>query len=289
MSKRKGLLLIGLVLMVAVGGVVYAHWQQTLKANATVSTGSINVMWQSYGTDDDGVVGNDLSANDNNSDVPPGTYDAWLGASSDDPAEMWRCTGTSCGYTLNGAGLTRYDKDVAKCEVGLAPGDPTSLTATITDAYPSYHCTVFSQLSNEGNVPVKMTAFRLTAPGTVMYVGTEYVAAAAGNTAWCNDPAHAGRCPLGVWAGGIPVLTFDFADGTSCGNQLDPFTASGDNDTQAVWFHVEQGDDPATPGIIDNLTMDQDYSFSWQMDFVNWNEWNASMCTISINGVQVYP
>ncbi len=63
--------------------------------------------------------------------------------------------------------------------------DGKGLTATISNAYPSYHCTVFSQLSNEGTVPVKATAFRLTTPpgGTLRLVGTEYVDAAAGTTA----------------------------------------------------------------------------------------------------------
>ncbi len=265
--KAKGILIVGLALLIAAAGVAYAHWTDTLQVNASVATGNINMMWQSFYTDDDAASG-DVQ-------VPPGTYDRWGAASSDDPSNEYRCTGGVCAYL--GGSITRYDKDVAKCEVTRSV-DLKSLTATITNAYPSYHCTVFSQLSNEGTVPVKMTAFRLTTPagGTLMYAGTEWVAAAAGTTAWCN--ANPGRCPMGIFVGGAPLITFDFADGTSCGHQLDPYVTTGDDmDRNAVWFHVEQAS-------AQNAT----YSFSWQYDFVNWNEFSTDMCTITINGV-TYP
>jgi hypothetical protein len=268
--RKRAILIVGLALAIATAGVVYAHWTDTLRVDATVNTGDINMMWQAFYTDDDAASGN--------VDVPPGTYDRWGAASSDDPSNEWRCTGGVCGYL--GGSLTRYDKDVAKCEVTRST-DLKGLTAVITNAYPSYHCTVFSQLSNEGTVPVKATAFRLNTPagGTLMYAGTEFVAAAAGTTAWCNLPANAGRCPMGIFVGNAPVITFDFADGTACGNQLDPYVTAGDDmDLNAVWFHVEQAS-----------AQNASYSFSWQYDFVNWNEFNNNMCTITLNGTQVYP
>jgi hypothetical protein len=271
--KKRAILIVGLALAIATAGLVYAHWTDTLRVDATVNTGSVNMMFQSYGTDDDGIATNDLSGTDNNGAIQ--LFDAWGTASSADPANMYRCTGQNCAYLNGGA---RYDKDVAKCTVSASP-DSKGLTATITNAYPSYHCSIFSQLSNEGTVPVKATAFRLTTPagGTLMYAGTEYVEAAAGTTAWCNETAHAGRCPMGIFVGGVPVITFDFANGTACGNQLDPFASGQDMDAQAYWFHVEQA-----------AAMNASYTFHWEQDFVNWNEFAPSMCTVTINGV-TYP
>jgi len=302
--RKRAILILGVALLIATAGVIYAHWQDTLKVDATVSTGDINVIWQSYGTDDDGKdntgfvdsAAQTLEALSATDDGGPGVlaYDAWGTESSADPAEMWRCGFGTCGYKLNGEfGLDRYDKDVGKCEVA-ASSDAKTLTVTITGAYPSYHCTVHSQLSNEGTVPVKATGFTLTTPAgyDLGYVGTEYIPAAWGTTADCNTPGNEGKCPMGLWTSfpvplGYPVMTFDFADGTACGNQLDPFGVTGDMDLNAVWFHIEQGDDPDTPEI-ENGNMDKDFVFHWEQDFVNWNEWDASMCTVTINGV-TYP
>jgi predicted ribosomally synthesized peptide with SipW-like signal peptide len=271
--KKRAILIVGLALMVAAAGVVYAHWTDTLKVNATVNTGTVNVMWQFAGTDDDGLDNTGFVINGNaysNSD------------NGMDPAEVWRCHSTDnpvCGYKLGpDLGLTRYDQNVASCTVS-ASADSKTLTATIANAYPSYHCTIFSQMSNEGSVPVKATAFRLTTPvgGTLKYAGTEYVEGAAGNTAWCNQAENAGKCPSGIFVGDVPVITFDFADGTSCSNQLDPYVPGGDMDQNAVWFHVEEA-----------AAQNASYTFSWQYDFVNWNEWDPSMCTVTING-HTYP
>jgi hypothetical protein len=44
-------------------------------------------------------------------------------------------------------------------------------------------------------------------------------------------------------------------------------------DLQAYWFHVEQA-------AAQNAT----YSFTFQQDFVNWNEFNENMCTVTVNG-----
>jgi hypothetical protein len=263
--RKRALLIVGLALLIAAAGVVYAHWTDTLNMNTAVHTGTVDMLWQAYGTDDDGL---------NNT----GFFGA-VGGDTDngnDPSNMIRCTGGSCLY-LDGS-ITRYDKDVADCAVSLS-GDGKTLTATITNAYPSYHCSIFTQLSNEGSVPVKATAFRMTTPagGTLQYVGTDYVAAAAGDTTWCNQPANAGKCPLGIFVGGDPVIIFDIAKGTGCGTQLDPYTATGDMALQAYWFHVEEA---AVQGGV--------YSFSWSQDFVNWNEWDSSMCTVTITGV-TYP
>lgn len=279
--KSKGILLIVFTLVVAGAGIAYAHWTDTLTVDANASTGSIDVIWQEWGTDDDGLDNTGFydaanSAADSLTDDGGGApYDAWGLESSSDPSNMIRCTGGVCNYL--GGWITRYDKDVAKCTVE-ASQDQKGLMVTITDAYPSYHCSVFAQLSNEGVVPVKATAFRLDTPvqGTMMYAGSEWVEATAGTTAWCNEPANAGKCPLGIFdeTSGEALLTFDFANGTACDHQLDPYAAEGDMDQQAYWFHIEQA-----------AEQDTTYSFHWEQDFVNWNEWDPSMCTITINGV----
>ena len=109
--KKRALLIVGLALAIATAGLVYAHWTDTLQVNATVNTGTVNMMWQSFGTDDDGISGNDLSGTDNNG--PAQLYDRWGAASSADPANMYRCTGGV--LRLPGRQHHRYDKDVAKC------------------------------------------------------------------------------------------------------------------------------------------------------------------------------
>lgn len=283
MTKKRGILLVALALVLATASVVYAHWTDTLEVDAVINTGDIDVIWQEYGTDDDGLdntaffTASTGSVADSATDDGLGTdYDAWVGTSSDDPLNMIRCTGGVCNY-LGGA-IDRYTKDVARCEV-TASNEGKTLTATITDAYPSYHCSIFAQLSNEGTVPVKAAGFTLNTPvgGTLAYAGLEWVEATAGTTAWCNLPENAGKCPMGIFVGDVPVITFDIANGTMCGTQFDPWATTQDMDLQAYWFHVEQA-----------AAQDASYTFSWEQEFVNWNEWSPEMCTITINGV-TYP
>jgi len=259
--KKRALLIVGLALAIATAGVVYAHWTDSLQTNVNVNTGSIN-MGFTAGTDDDGIVGNDRSLTDVGATVPDALYDRWLTASTADPAGMYRVnTGAGTeGYIYPNPSINpRYDKDVAICYTEI---DGKTLTVTALNAYPSYFCSVFIHVTNNGTVPVKLAnwaGFGVTKGGVPGIMGGGYY---AGTPGWATTTG----LPGATW-NGIHELTFDIARGFYCGTQIDP----GQSKEVIFWFHVEQG--------TNNSTMSSGYQFQWRLDFVNWNEYDPTMCT----------
>ncbi|MGB8360203.1 MAG: hypothetical protein WCE80_02260 [Acidimicrobiia bacterium] len=216
-------------LALAMTGILYAHWTQTLTAATAINTGALGVVWSPAGTDDDGNVGNDTSGTDNGTNE---AYDQWGDDSSRDPAEP-------------GPGLVdRYDKDVGRC---YANADAVSLTITAENAYPSYHCTVYTDVTNEGSIPVKAGAFDLSVGGAAS--GYEIT----------------GDGLIAVPTEAAPELTINITQGIYCGTQIDP----AESVDVSSWFHVEQA---AAESSTYTTTMTQ--------EFVNWNEWDASFCTV---------
>lgn len=233
--KKKALLVVGLALLMATAGVVYAHWTDTLNTNAQITTGNLVVGWAAAPYTDD-----------------PGA--------SNDPSNMIRCTGGVCAYP--GSGLTRYDRHVGQCEV-VANGD--TLTITIGNAYPSYHCSVFAAVLNSGTIPLKadgtgtLSFTRWTAAlGTVTGSLAMTQDAYSQPQASCNPAAF--NCPWGVYfdgnALGSPDIMFDVAKGIGPTTVLNP----GGTAEVRIWFHVEQ---QAEQDAVYTLTMTQ--------NFVNWN------------------
>jgi hypothetical protein len=149
--KKKALLVVGLALLMATAGVVYAHWTDTLRVEATVYTGNLNVRWVNVFTDDDG--GNNIGEEPGPllpgvQVEPDGIFDFWQGTSSVDP---------SSAASPDGPFATRYNKDVGHC-VAFLP-DPTTgavMGVQMYNTYPSYHCTIWSFFENQGTVPVKV-------------------------------------------------------------------------------------------------------------------------------------
>jgi hypothetical protein len=129
MKGKRGILIVGVAMMIAAAGVVYAHWQDTLQVNAAVNTGTADVNWTA------------VSTNDDSKEFPSTVLD---GNTSRDPS------GPHPGGT---AAEPRYDKDVADCYAEIIEG---VFVLTVNNAYPSYHCTTYSTFKNEGSVPMKV-------------------------------------------------------------------------------------------------------------------------------------
>lgn len=258
--RKRALLIVGLALMVAAAGVVYAHWTATLKVDANVYTGSIAVHWKSLSTDDDG-------SNDGwegiaeLANLPPDTYDYWGDTSSDDPSSP--------------AAATRYTKDVGRCKAAGAGTDTFTLTAE--NVYPSYYCTTHSVLGNQGSVPVKLQSIKMKVERTL-------------NPA-APVPVWVDVTPYLIQVGGIPAgqvalldieglssdyeFLWDTTTGLWCGAQVDP--GEGDWATTINYFHVDQA-----------ANQNAAYRITQELTFVNWNEYvepaNPPYCMSTFGG-----
>lgn len=150
--RKRGILIIGVALMIAAAGVVYAHWTETLYVNATVNTGEIQVHWKDVWTNDDG--------DPDGMEVADVTCIWPSGCEIGDPAGR--------GYA---AAAPRYDKDVAECIASIS-ADGYTYTLTVSNAYPSYYCTAWSEFGNQGTVPVKLQSIAVTTNLTVLPDGS---------------------------------------------------------------------------------------------------------------------
>jgi len=230
-------------MMLSAAGVVYAHWTDTLQVDAQVATGNVEMIITSAATDDDGVA-NAWEIIKETPDQEGTNYDAWPGTSSNDPATYM-------------AGQ-RYDKDVARCRVtGISP-DRHSVQVVVENAYPSYHCTIRSNVKVTGSVPVRNQVAR--------------VAACVDSQADCSDPAYFVPVPYDLGSNSFPFdpgggsdfeLVMQDAPGGNCGHQFDP----GRTTVWTVGFHVLQ-----------DAVQNETYLVEISLDVVNWNEWSLDAC-----------
>ncbi len=235
-------------LALAMTGVLYAHWTETLTVRGQVETGSVSAEWSAVGTNDDNIGG--FGPADGG---PSAVWSAGspLSDGSVDPAGP-------DAYTIGGAENGFYEKDVAGCYVEALPGN-MDLTVNATNTYPSYWCTVWGNLDISGTVPVKVGAVTLTASHPITPLG--------GNTFVIDPPA----VPFpGSEPGAIQGEFFFgiFGEGDlpefGCGAQYHP------DDLLFLdgWFHIDQG---AEQGAT--------YGYALSIEFVNYNEWTPDMCT----------
>jgi hypothetical protein len=180
--RKKAILIVGLALLIAAAGVVYAHWTETLQVHATVNTGSINVNWIGIWTDDDNgnVIGEEFLPGGGALPAP------LFGSGSVDPSSA--ATVNATGGLVSAA--TRYDKAIGNCASGIDADGHMWVSAS--NVYPSYHCTIWSQFNNTGSVPVKVQSV-----ATLTYINN----------------VLADISPYGDW---------DTLVGTGCGLQIDP-------------------------------------------------------------------
>jgi len=127
---KTGIVCLALLLALGATGITYAQWSDTVFISGTVQTGEFNdpFSW---------VVSNDNGAEE--TIAPHGLIDP--GDNGLDPSEP-QAAGSPC---------LRYDKDVALTTVSL--DDPFNITATLSNAYPCYHPTIFYGIVNCGTIP----------------------------------------------------------------------------------------------------------------------------------------
>lgn len=135
-----------LVLALAGLGVGFGLWSKLLLIEGTVETGSVDAIFYEAFTDDDNEVDNpDKDAGDTG-DVEPCPL---FGDGSCDPSAF-------------GPNPERYDKDVGECLVFIDEQDPQELDVFVYTGYPSYHCTVWFDIWNNGTIPVKIQDLQVT-------------------------------------------------------------------------------------------------------------------------------
>jgi hypothetical protein len=149
-----GALFMGLIVVLGAIGIVNGLWSKNLVINGVVETGDLNADWDCGYTNDDGSttqVGPDCAL------LAPETSDDGL-----DPIDFnWPNFVRSDPFVL---------KDVGECTltIGDINGDDPTTTppgygnqvayVTLTNAYPSYECTVTLALSNTGSIPFNLVS-----------------------------------------------------------------------------------------------------------------------------------
>lgn len=241
---RSGVVLFSVAaLALAMTGILYAHWTDTLEAYVQIGTGDLSVEWSAPGTDDDGIIDNDESGSDD--PATPAEYDAWGILSSVDP-------------TSHGPGpVSREVKDVAACGASL---QEWGLYINADNTYPSYNCTFYSHVTNLGSIPVKAAGFQMDVYADGVNVTGDLEFLEEGQLAIPN-PAYVADVDDSTFQ---YQLFLDISEGIRCGTQIDP----DESIDVSGWFHIEQG-----------AQQDVFYQFNVYQDFVNWNEWDASFCT----------
>ncbi len=298
---RPPALVVMVALLLAVSGVLYAHWTATLSLDGDVMTGNVGVSWNDAWTNDDGV---------NNGDGEP--FATVWGNPSADPSD-W------------GASAPRHDKGVADCWINDVGGE--HLGFQVNNAYPSYYCTITALLGAQGSVPVRATSLAFTGQKAWDDEGGHHEGSL---TLWPGSFE-------GNFAAGMSYPTAeiegDFSAGVRCGTQLDPmncrFRFDGTNDGKfwngpVTWNESgnafadldgvdvtcdatecgpaedynpngtpDTGDLPLvedcditqeveTSGwihVLNDASQNASYSFHIEQSFVNWNEFWPGDCT----------
>ncbi len=234
-----------LALALAMTGVLYAHWTDQLDATVGIQTGTLDLTWGPSGTDDDGLPDGMWGIEDDDGLTWPQIYDGWLDGSSSDPAAPFSAD--------------RYDKDVGVCFIDFDPLNPELLWVNTFNAYPSYHCSLYSSVVNTESIPVKASFFDLIVHIDGVAIDPALVEYLAEGKVGVLNP---------LWDGVDDAFKYqvilDIAEGIRCGTQIDP----GESMPVEGWFHVEQG-----------ATQETNYGFYMHQKFMNWNEWDASFCT----------
>jgi hypothetical protein len=127
-------------------GIGYGLWSKTLYIDGTVNTGEF----------DSGFIG--PFTDDDNSLHPSGKDPGDTGSC---PAYEYGDPG-SCDPDGFGPEAPRKDKDVGECIV--TKPDAHTLVVTVSNAYPSYYCSVFFHVKNTGDIPVKIQSLGIVGP-----------------------------------------------------------------------------------------------------------------------------
>lgn len=279
--------------MIGLGGLIYAHWFSEATIDGNVNTGGVSVMWVNGWTNDDGVDNGEGEGGG-----PAGGFDYWGDESSADPSADGR-----------------YDKDVGRCFVQEGFGGDF-LGVQLENVYPSYHCTFTGELQGSEGVPAMSAGFSIDPSefqlqtGWERRNGTPYEGPVCWDQGDPDDPeddrnlavtsdefvGDEGECtdlsqvrfevvpvfePLVFnWSryevrvkrgSGERLLTITADPADICGDQIDP--EGGETGTFAATVHVGQGAD-----------QNSGFQFRIHPRFVNWNEYDESLCRLVLTG-----
>ncbi len=145
MLKRRsipiGTLFMIVVLALALLGVAYGLWSQSLFIRGIINTGNVKAAFTRAFTDDDGTV-NDTARDSQDTGNCPISING-------DP---------SCDPAASGPDVKdHHDKAVANCRA-LIQANATSAQITLNAAYPDYYCTAWLAITNDGSIPVKIAS-----------------------------------------------------------------------------------------------------------------------------------
>jgi hypothetical protein len=140
----KKLVILSLIMVIVMGslGVAYSSWSQTLTGNAEVNTGTFKADITFATTDD-----------------PNG-----MGAGSVDPTGRGAYSGGSWTVTrLTDPTYNNYAyMSVSRGQTNEPSGPIDKVNATVYGAYPGYLGTVYFEITNNGDVPMRVTSSSIT-------------------------------------------------------------------------------------------------------------------------------
>ena len=144
MLTKGWVLLMLAVVGVGLMGVGYGVWSQQMQVEGVVVTDDMDMNFDKAFTNDDNVV--DPSGKDDGDTgdcaIAPGAF-----AGSCDPSDKGVIGGPD----------PRYDKHIGLCVASVVQASTGGkIQINVTDGYPSYWCTMWFDLDNDGSVPVKL-------------------------------------------------------------------------------------------------------------------------------------
>jgi YHS domain-containing protein len=137
-----GLAFMAVIVLLGAIGVVNGLWSKNLVINGTVETGDLNADWDCAWTNDDEAQGPTIG------DCAEVFTETELDAGPD-----------PCTEDVNPTDCVAPEKDVGHCAVtdlDVEPDGPNAgqiAQVEITNAYPSYECTVTAVITNTGTIP----------------------------------------------------------------------------------------------------------------------------------------
>jgi hypothetical protein len=259
-----GMLFMLLILSLAALGVAYGLWSKTITIGATVNTGDVNAEFTQAFTDDDNAVDDvSLDAEDTGlCDLPPFDDDG-DGEVDEDPIDGEDNDNdgtvdedpegklTSCDPDGSGANAPRKEKDVGQCLAKTADEDPDqegdqNAEVEILDGYPSYFCTAWFNIHNNGSIPVKVLKIDITDD-----LGVIIIEDAQPSTVYELDLTGPDGEPDGE-----PDLNLHIT-GIELGQQIDP--------SQEVLMDIDMHVEEEAPS-------DATFSFEVRIELAQWNE-----------------
>ena len=223
-----------LVIALAAIGLGIALWSKVLTINGIVRTGTVNAEFVRAFTDDDNkqdAVDLDFY-DDGHCDLPPFDDDGDTSIDEDPldgvdqdgdtkdgedpPGKLTSCDPKETGAEDEANTHHRYDKDVAECFARVRIPDqepqPGSQEASIDmrNVYPSYHCTSWFYIHNNGTIPIHLHS--------VLINGAAAVPCAAGVAPTAYDLNGDGKPDIEICVSGLEGLQLNCPAHDPAGN-----------------------------------------------------------------------